>query len=129
MILFLPLAFIWGFHGACQIIMRETFIALLEFQAKFQGRSADQGQGSTIERERGYVERLAAAIIGAFPALMGFTNGAGEEDDVHPQGFMAGRCLALFAMEVVHKAKYPRFEHKDTAAAVIHWMYASYVLN
>lgn len=123
------LAFIWGFHAACQIITRETFIAVLEFQARTQGREPDHTQAEVIAREREMVERLAASIVGAFPALMGFTNGAGEEDDVHPQGLMAGRCLALFAMEVIHKAKYARFEHKDTAVAVVRWMSASYVLD
>lgn len=123
------LAFIWGFHAACQIITRETFIALLEFQVRLQGGEPCQTQANDIARQRLVVEQLAASIIGAFPALMGFTNGAGEEDDVHPQGLMAGRCLALFAMEVIHKAKYPRFEHKDAAVAVIRWMSASYVLD
>lgn len=123
------LTFVWGFHAACQIIARETFIAVLEFQARIQGREPDQTQTDIMASERTIVERLAATIIGAFPALMGFVNGAGEEADVHPQGLMAGRCLALFAMEVVHKAKYPRFEHKDTAVAVIRWMSASYGLD
>lgn len=123
------LAFIWGFHSACQIIVRETLIALLEFQMRLRGGEADLISADGIAREREAVEKLAASIIGAFPALMGFVDGAGEEDEVHPQGLMAGRCLALFALEVIHKAKYPRFEHKDSAAAVIHWMSASYVLD
>lgn len=123
------LAFVWGFHAACQIIMRETFIALVEPQARTLGRETTLVQTSTIAREREMVERLAASIISAFPALMGFTNGAREEYESYPQGLMAGRCLALFALEVIQKAKYPRFEHKDSAMAVIQWMSASYVLD
>lgn len=123
------LAFLSGFHAACQIVLRETFIAVLELQVKVRGNESPRTHVDAIERERGCVESLAAKIIGAFPALMGFTNGAGDEGDCLPQGLMAGRCLALFALEVIHRAKYPRFEHKDSAAAVIRWMSASYVLD
>ena len=123
------LAFIWGFHAACQIIFREMYIELIEFHTTISFQDATEDQLNSMQRARSLIEGLAASIICSFSTLMGFTNAVGEVTDLPEQGLMAGRCLALFAMQVIQKAKYSLPEHKDTAEAVLRWMSASYVLD
>ena len=122
-------AYIWNFHAASQIVLREALIQIVHYRARLQHEYDSQHPNGIIDEQRGAIENLSASIIKSFPPLMGFTDVSGKLPPSIPQGLMAGRSLALFAMDVVRKAEFTPPEHKNTAFKVANWIHASHALN
>ena len=129
------LAFIWNFHAACQVVLRESLIELIRFAARLSGQELSVFDLDRIQTQQTTVKALSSSIIASFPPLMGFTDASGE----HPtgsssglsqlQGTMAGRCLVLFAMNVVREAEFSPLGHKHTASKVTEWIYSNHALS
>lgn len=116
-------AYMWTFHGASQIILRESLVGLLRYIANLQGRdSPDPEDVAVVQDQRNGVDALSAGIIRSFPKLMGFTH----RDDGGPRslthGKMAGRLCSLFPMWVIQKAQFTSDLHKQTATEVTRWI-------
>lgn len=119
-------AYIWNFHAASQIVLRECFVRLIIYLAQLRN---DDINPDRISREQGAIEKLSSTIIRSFPPLMGFTDQDGKRNAAAPQGLMAGRFLALFAMDVVAKSEYTPSEHQRIAVKVEEWINASHGLD
>ena len=112
-------AYIWNFHAASQILFRETRIKLTRYRASLEEENLIQNE---MELELIAVEKLTSTIISSLPPLLGFANQSGEPPASTPQGVMAGRFLALFALDVVRNASYACPEHKLVASEVVDWI-------
>ena len=123
-------AFIWNFHAACQIILREAFIELARYylRAPGPGIHCDNAQ-SIVNKQQTTIAGLATDIIKSIPSLMSFaTDGSLATATAPLQGITVGRCLALFALQVVQKARFTSLEHKRTASKAIEWVQSQYTL-
>lgn len=119
-------AYIWNFHAASQIVLREHLVRLLLYLDQLQSREVDQAR---IAQEQIAIEKLSSTIIRSFPPLMGLTDEDGKRTMSAPQGLMAGRFLAQFAMDVVARSEYTPAEHKKTALKVEEWLRESHALK
>jgi hypothetical protein len=116
------LAYLWNFHAASQIVLRESLVDVINYSATIQGREPDQENMERIHSEQEAVHRLSFAIIQSFPPLLGFTHRHDPEPSSPPHGKMAGRFFSLCSMWVVQKAQFTSLEHKQTASEVIKWI-------
>lgn len=117
------LAYMWNFHGASQIIFRESLVDVLSIISE----TAEEQE--LIQQQIEYVEQLASSIIQSFPMLLGFTHRHKRSGpSTLPQGKMAGRLFSLFSVWVVQRAKFASEEHKKTAREVMEWINARHGL-
>ena len=121
-------AYIWNFHSSAQIILRESYIELINYRANLQA-SKDTRDDKLMQRQREAITSLSSSITRSFPPLMGFTDGAGAPLSSLPQGLMAGRFLAIFALDVVARAEHTSTEHKCIASGVSKWIQMSHGLS
>ena len=121
-------AYIWNFHAACQIVLRESIIDLIEYRAAMQFEAVDESGQDAVRREQDTIEKLSSSIIRSFPPLMGFIDDT-DQQSAPSQGKMAGRFLALFALDVILRAKSTTLEHKHIALTVTQWVYASHAIG
>ena len=124
------MAFIWNFHAACQIILREAFIELARYHLQAPDPVMDcHDLQSSAKQQQTATTGLATNIIKSFPSLMSFATDGSWAGAIAPvQGITVGRCLALFALQVVQKARFTSLEHKRTASKAIEWVQAQYTL-
>ena len=123
-------AFMWNFHAACQIIMREAFIELTVcYQRVANPLLCCEDVQSSVEQQQAAIAGLAANIITSFPSLMSFATDQSSNFASAPrQGITVGRCLALFALQVVQKSRFASLEHKRAASKAIEWVQSQYTL-
>ena len=119
-------AYIWIFHAACRILLHESLINLIMFYATAETRELADDEQVSIQREEDSIQDLSASILRSFPPLMGLINGIDQELLALPQGKMAGRFLAMFAIDVVSKAKSTSIEHKQIVTDLAKWMRTNY---
>lgn len=123
------IAYLWTFHTASQVVLRESVIELIDYRAQMRIRDVDASDKASIRQQEDEIEALAGSIIRSFPRLMGLTDDAGEVQAAQSQGIMAGRFLALFAMNIVREAAHASPEHKLTASNVIQWVSKRHTLS
>ncbi|KAF2102463.1 hypothetical protein NA57DRAFT_63397 [Rhizodiscina lignyota] len=119
------LAYMWNFYAASQIVLRESLTDVVTYAATLLNQEEPDENGmSVIQKQRGRVDMLSAAIIRSFPMLLGFTHRHERPGGprVLQQGKMAGRLFSLFSMWVVQKAQFTSSQHKQTASEVISWI-------
>ena len=125
-------AFIWNFHCACQIILRQAFIEVARHQLGNPDAVMDHDDiQSHMEHQQTAITGLATSIIKSFPSIMSFaTDGSLNVTNANAsrQGISAGRCLALFALQVVQNARSTSLEHKTAASKAIQWVQSQYTL-
>ena len=117
---------LWTFYSACQIVLRETFVQVMRFNANFQIQDQQVNQ-ERVEREQSAINELSGSIIRSFPPLMGF--GAGSFPPPSSQGMMVGQFSGLFAMDVIRAVEFTSSKHKNTARKVTEWIAASHKLG
>ena len=123
------LAYMWTFHAASQIVLRESLVGVIKYIAKLQRQEPDPEDIERIRDQRYGVDRLAGAIIRSIPTLLGITNDPLQEPRSFPRGRMAGRFFSLFSMWIVQRAEYTSLEHKDTASRVCEWIHSRHGLG
>jgi hypothetical protein len=120
-------AFIWDFHAACQIILREAFIELARYGLQVSDPVTDDDDvQSSMKQQQTTITSLATNIIKSTPSLMSFATDGLLTAPL--QGITVGRCLALFALQVVQKARFTSLEHKRMASKAIEWVQSQYTL-
>lgn len=116
------LAYMWNFHAASQIILRESLVDILEYciaMSSQQDLMPDHTQH--ILNEQLAVDQLSAGIIRSIPSLLHFTKQT-QEPFSFPQGRMVGRLFSLFPIGVVQRARFTSDAHKKTASDVTQWL-------
>ena len=123
------LAYVWNFHSASQIVLRESLIDVIRYGATLQGQDPDEEVAARIRDQVEAVDRLAASIIRSVPPLIGLTQGPDPETGQSRQhGKMAGRLFLVCAMWTVKRAQYASAEHRQTATEVLAWITARHGL-
>ncbi|KAJ9612381.1 hypothetical protein H2200_003978 [Cladophialophora chaetospira] len=124
------LAYMWNFHAASQIVLRESLTEIVDYIATSQPGSYDEDEMQRYElAQQTAVHALSSVIIRTFPQLLGFMHKETREPYPLPKGKMAGRFFSLFAMCVVRTARFTTNEHKQTASEVIEWISSSHGLG
>ena len=130
------LSFLWSFHAACQIIFRESLVAVVQYAERLQQQQqqCSQQAGDIVDQEavvpgKEAIDRLSSSIIRSYPTLMGFTDSSAKYRVPRVHGRMVGRQLALFALSVVQSAQFTSERHKFTASKVIQWVIAQHALE
>lgn len=118
------IAYIWNLHAASQIVLRESYVDVITYQAHLLGRNLTHEEVMQVENEENEVHKLSSAIIQSLPPLLGLTHRNQPLDYSRPptKGAMTGRFFALFSMWIVQKARYTSKLHKETALRVISWI-------
>jgi len=117
------LAYLWNFHAASQIVLRESLVEVINYSAMIHGdQGPDPERLERIHREQEAVHRLSSVIIQSLPPLLGFTHRHDLEPRSPPHGKMAGRSFSVCSMWVIQKARFTSPEHKHTASEVIKWI-------
>ena len=123
------LAYVWNFHAASQIVLRESLIDVVKYAASLQGQVPDDEDLARIRDQVKAVDRLAASIIRSVPPLIGLTQGPDPETGQSRQhGKMAGRLFLVCAMWAVRRAHYASAQHRQTASEVLAWITARHGL-
>ena len=123
------LSYMWNFHAASQIVLRESFVDVINFIAAMQARQPNEEEVDLIQHEQDAVNGLSATIIRSFPQLLGFIHKDTRAPNSLPQGTMAGRFFSLFSMNVVQRSRFAPPEHKKTAAEVMAWINSTHGLG
>ena len=124
------MAYMWNFHAASQIILRESLVELINYAARIRGQQESNAEDAErIQGEREVVDKLATIIIESFPPLLGIMYDPSKETLPLRQGRMAGRFFALFSMWVVQRAAFTIPKHKQTASEVTAWINSSHGLS
>lgn len=123
------LAYMWNFHAASQIVLRETFVRVLKYIAAQQGQELSPGSINRIEDERKAVESLSRTIVRSIPPLLGFKYAPQREPYSIPHGKMAGRFFSLFSMWVLERSEFTLPEHKQIASSVTKWIHMHHGLG
>lgn len=116
------LAYLWNFHAASQIALRESLVDAIAYSAAIQGREPNLKETKRIRDEQGAVDKLSSAIVQSYPQLLGLSFGNEREPRSPPQGRMAGRFFTLCSAWVIQRAQFTSLEHKQTAIEVIRWV-------
>lgn len=112
-----------NFHGASQIILRESLVKVFGYISTLEGQEAAETESTAlVQEQRDWVDRLSAGIIRSFPTLLGFTHRHERGPRSLPQGKLAGRLFSLFPMWVVQRAEFASEQHKQTASDVTTWI-------
>ncbi|KAI1627483.1 hypothetical protein EDD37DRAFT_263033 [Exophiala viscosa] len=122
-------AYMWSFHAASQIILRESLIDTFELIGLSQLEAGDPEDTDQIQHQTEVIHRLSAVLIRSFPQLLGFVHKDTSEGHFRLQGGTAGRALVLFPMRVLQMSSFSPPEHKQTALAVIEWVNSTYRLG
>ncbi len=124
------LAYMWNFHAASQIVLRESLTEVIELAATLQPEYQDEDQMKRFQfQQQRAIIVLSSIIIRSFPQLLGFMHKEIQGPYSLPQGKMAGRFFALFAMSVVRTARFMPDSHRQTATEVIEWIGSSHGLG
>ena len=125
------LAYMWNFHAASQIVLRESLVEITDNIARFQPGSheAEEEMQRLHTEQRISIHALSSTIIRTFPQLLGFMHKDTQVPYSLPQGQVAGRFFSLFAMSVVRAARFTSDEHKQSATDIINWINASHGLR
>jgi hypothetical protein len=123
------LAYMWNFHAASQIVLRESLIDVINYTASGQMQEPGLEDMERIQREQDAVNRLSSILIRSFPQLLGFTHKDTRGPYLPAQGKMAGRYFSLFSMCVVQSARSTPPKHKQTASEVIEWINSTHGLG
>lgn len=118
------LAYIWNFHSASQIVLRESLVDVIEYYSDI----ADFEEPEYLEvatSQYDTVRSLSENIMESYPPLLGFQEDPTEET-CFARGKMAGRFFILFSMWVVQRAKFTTSEHKQLASRVTDWIKSSH---
>lgn len=119
------LAYMWNFHTASQIILRESLIELCQSCRDVASRQSlleSDNNAELIATQKNYVRRLSTTIVSILPSLLGFTDSPREEALPPQIGDMAGRYFCFYSMWIVQRAKYTLNEERDLAARVEQWI-------
>lgn len=124
------LAYMWNFHAAAQIVLRESLAEVIDHAATLQpGYHDEEEMERFMHQQRRAVVDLSSVIIRSFPQLLGFMHKETQGPYSLPQGKMAGRFFSLFAMCVVREARFVPDVHRQTASEVIEWIGSSHGLG
>lgn len=119
------LAYMWNFHMASQIILRESLIELCQcspISTRYQVATASDEDAELIATQKIHIRRLSKTIVSILPSLSGFTDDRHEEALPPQIGSMAGRYSCFYSMWVVQRARYTLDEEKGLAARVEQWI-------
>ncbi|KAK9236696.1 hypothetical protein V1525DRAFT_197763 [Lipomyces kononenkoae] len=123
------LAYMWNFHAASQIILRESLVDVINYITSRQMQEPGLEDMERIQGEQDAVNRLSSILIRSFPQLLGFTHKNTSGPYLPAQGKMAGRYFSLFSMCVVQRARSTPPEHKQSASEVIEWINSTHGLG
>ncbi|KAK5166041.1 uncharacterized protein LTR77_008302 [Saxophila tyrrhenica] len=118
------LAYKWNFHVASQIVLRESMSEMLE--------RCDLSPQSSVRTQQHAeaVVALAGEIIASLPPLLSLADKQSyKKGQREPQGKMAGRYFAVFALRVVERARFALPEQKMTVTRVLDWLHAVHGLE
>jgi len=65
------LAYLWNFHAASQIVLRESLVDVINYSATIQGREPDQETTELIHSEQEAVDRLSFCHHTVIPSALG----------------------------------------------------------
>ncbi len=122
-------AYIWNFHAAAQIMLHEQIQQLQQLQATLFLCDSHGTVKDNKEREATTARQLALSILQSIPAVIGLTDAAGTH--VAPpagQGRVAGRFLALFAVNTVSKSSLVTAQQRLVARNIVAWIHATHAL-
>jgi hypothetical protein len=126
------LAYIWNFHCAAQIVLRESLLELaayLNYPRAHCQRCERLASTDELVAHVGVVDKVSGTIIRSFPSLLGMIFDPSKETPALRKGKMAGKFFALFAMAVVQQAKYTSLQHKATASEVVAYIASVHSLD
>ncbi|KAL6244345.1 hypothetical protein RBB50_008587 [Rhinocladiella similis] len=123
------LAYIWNFHAASQIVLRESLVDTVQLKNDLEMRDSSTADEELIRAQHQGVQRLSSSIIRSFPQLLGFVHRDVQPPHALPQGKMAGRHFSLFSLGIVQRARFTSAEHKQTATEVLNWIKSSHQLT
>ncbi|KAK9365301.1 hypothetical protein V1509DRAFT_407381 [Lipomyces kononenkoae] len=123
------LAYMWNFHAASQIVLRESLVDVINYNTSRQMQEPGLEDMERVQREQDAVNRLSSILIRSFPQLLGFTHKDTRGPYLPAQGKMAGRYFSLFSMCVVQTARSTPPEHKQSASEVIEWINSTHGLG
>jgi hypothetical protein len=117
------LAYIWNFHCAAQIVLRESLFAMLAHLKACSPPHCplceELVKPEHLTAHTKTIDKMSGTIIRSFPSLLGMIFEPSKETIALRHGKMAGKFFALFAMVVVQQATYTSAQHKQTAAQVV----------
>lgn len=123
------LSYMWNFHSAAQMILRESLIEVQHYILALEGREPAADESQIIVEQEEKVHLLSSMIIRSFPQLLGFIHRETRGPNTLPNGMMVGRFFSLFSMAVIKQARLTSAEHKQTALEVMEWVTSSHGLN
>ncbi len=122
------MAFLWTFNAAAQIMLREALIFMIQYiVAHEQNDVEDSSNEDRIDWEKAAIEALSSSILRSLPPLLGFNDDLASPEEVQgytQQGHAVGRCLVLFALDVITRVEHTGQHQKSVAREVLAWVYA-----